>query len=588
MKKLLNLLFIALIVSACAQQRPKKECPAYAELSDPSPNLMADWSSVKPGLHASLGTIDKLYMKSSIPEAGKNLDWVGSAWHGEIVSAQIVLWSKEAVDQIECEFSDFKSKDGKSLSSSIAEARFVRYVMTDEFAGGCGYRKPEDFAASLSPDVLDPLECFNMEPQSTRPVWITFKVPADAAPGIYTTTMQLYATGKKHSQFKFNLEVLDRTLPPATEWKFHLDLWQNPYAVARVHGVEPWSDAHWDALRPLMKMLADAGQKVITATLNKRPWGGQTEDAFGSMIGWTKMADGNWKYDYTIFDKWVQFMMDLGISAQINCYSMVPWGNELYYFDEKSGEEVKVKAVPGSKEYAGLWVPFLKDFVQHLDQKGWREITNIAMDERGPEEMQAMLKLLSETAPGMGVALADNHKSYKLYPDQLVDLCVAHGAVVEPEDMEYRKSKGYVTTWYVCCADKFPNVFTFSPPAEGAFIGWYTTAAGFDGFLRWAYNSWVKEPLLDSRFRTWPAGDTYIVYPDARSSIRFERLREGIQDAEKIRLLRAELEKNGSAEAKEKLQRLNNTVAKFNFTKDPGNLEEIMAKGKLILEELSR
>jgi hypothetical protein len=165
---------------------------------------------------------------------------------------------------------------------------------------------------------------------------------------------------------------------------------------------------------------------------------------------------------------------------------------------------------------------------------------------------------------------------------------VAHGAVVEPEDMEYRKSKGYVTTWYVCCADVFPNVFTFSPPAEGAFIGWYTTAAGFDGFLRWAYNSWVKEPLLDSRFRTWPAGDTYIVYPDARSSIRFERLREGIQDAEKIRLLREELERDGSVAAKEKLKKLNNTVAQFNIVKDPGNLEELMAKGKLVLEELSR
>lgn len=588
MKRLLYLFLTALMIAACTQQRPQKECTTYTELSDPSPDLMADRGSVKPGLHASFGSIDVRYSKSSVPNVGKTFEWTGTAWRGETVSAQIVIWSSEDVGQIECEFADFVSKTGDILPATTAEARFVRYVMTDEFAGGCGHRKPEDFAASLSADILDPLECFNLEPKTTRPIWITLNVPANATPGIYKTTMQLYAKGKKHSQFKFNLEIQDRTLPPATEWEFHLDLWQNPYSVARVHGVEPWSDAHWDALRPLMKMLAGAGQKVITATLNKRPWGGQTEDAFGSMIGWTRMANGNWKYDYSIFDNWVQFMMELGITAQINCYSMVPWGNELYYFDEKEGEEVKVKAVPGSKEYSDLWVPFLKDFVEHLSKKGWLEITNIAMDERGPSEMQAMLKLLSETAPGLGVALADNHKSYKLYPDQLVDLCVAHGAVVEPEDMDYRKSKGYITTWYVCCADVFPNVFTFSPPAEGAFIGWYTAAAGFDGFLRWAYNSWVKEPLLDSRFRTWPAGDTYIVYPDARSSIRFERLREGIQDTEKIRLLRAEFEKDGSPEAIEKLNRLNNTVAKFNFTKDTGNLEELMNEGKLMLEELSR
>jgi len=196
--------------------------------------------------------------------------------------------------------------------------------------------------------------------------------------------------------------------------------------------------------------------------------------------------------------------------------------------------------------------------------------------------------LLGETAPGMGVALADNHKSYQLYPDQLTDLCVAHGATVEAGDRVYRAQKGYVTTWYVCCGHVFPNVFTFSEPAEGAFIGWYTMAAGFDGFLRWAYNSWVKEPLLDSRFRTWPAGDTYIVYPDARSSIRFERLIEGIQDAEKIRILRENLLADNSPEVKENLQQLEDMISRFNVTEKPANMEELLAKGKKLLENLSR
>ena len=48
----------------------------------------------------------------------------------------------------------------------------------------------------------------------------------------------------------------------------------------------------------------------------------------------------------------------------------------------------------------------------------------------------------------------------------------------------------------------------------------------------------MSDPLHDSRFRTWAAGDCYIVYPDARSSIRFERLIEGIQNCEKVRILR--------------------------------------------------
>ena len=160
---------------------------------------------------------------------------------------------------------------------------------------------------------------------------------------------------------------------------------------------------------------------------------------------------------------------------------------------------------------------------------------------------------------------------------------MAHGATVDSKDRAYRAEKDYVTTWYVCCADVFPNIFTFSDPAEGAFIGWYTMAADFDGFLRWAYNSYTKDALVDSRFRTWPAGDTYAVYPGARSSIRFERLMEGIQDAEKIRIVKANLAKDTSTEGKENLAKFNQMLKQFDILTKPENLEEMLAKGKAFL-----
>ena len=71
--------------------------------------------------------------------------------------------------------------------------------------------------------------------------------------------------------------------------------------------------------------------------------------------------------------------------------------------------------------------------------------------------------------------------------------------------------------------------------------------------MRWAYNSWPKQPNEDSRFGNWPAGDTYLVYPEG-SSIRFERLVEGIQAYEKIRLLRPELNLKGAKDLDEMLR----------------------------------
>jgi len=513
----------------------------------------------------------------------KVTDWKGSGWRGERVSAQVVLWSSAGMEQVECAFTPFRS--GKNtLDAGIAQARFVRYVLTDIFEPGCGRRKPENFPASLSPDMLDTLSCFNLEANTTRPVWLTFDIPSDAQPGVYTGTLNIYARKQKMQKLDIHLEVLPQTLPAANQWQFHLDLWQNPSAVARVHQVKPWSEEHWKLLEAPMKMLANAGQKVITATVNKDPWNVQCYDAYEDMITWTKNADGSWTYDYAIFDRWVQFMMQLGVTKMINCYSMIPWNNELRYYDAISGKKVDVSAKPGSKEFVELWTPFLKDFRKHLEEKGWLTITNIAMDERSPQDMKAMLDLLQKVAPEFGVSLADNHKSYKQYPN-LKDICVAFGATFEDTDLAYRKEHGLISTYYVCCADKFPNVFTFSDPAEAAYIAWYATAAGLDGFLRWAYCSWVENPVIDSRFRTWPAGDTYIVYPDGRSSIRFERLREGIQDAEKIRILREKLTISSPA----RLDKLNEAVAKFNIPTIPSApCSEMLYQGKKVLEELSR
>ena len=578
-----NFLLMIAVVSSCTELHSDIICDTFTEAIDPAPDSLADWSKVSKRLNVSFGNIDTRYAKSSIPAMEKTTVWKGSGWRGERISTQVVLWSAANVGQVKCEFTSFRSGENL-LDAGIAQARFVRYVLTDIFEPGCGYRKPENFPASLSPDMLDTLSCFHLEANTARPVWLTFDIPSDAQPGIYTATLNIHAQ-KQHTQtLDIHLEVLPQTLPAANEWHFHLDLWQHPSVVARVHQVKPWSEEHWSLLETPMKMLADAGQKAITATINKDPWNVQCYDAYEDMILWTKNADNLWTYDYSVFDRWVELMMHLGVNKMINCYSMIPWNNELRYYDAESGKHVDVSAKPGTKEFVELWTPFLRDFRKHLDEKGWLTITNIAMDERSPQDMKAMLDLLQKVAPEFGVSLADNHKSYKQYPN-LKDICVAFGATFDATDLTYRKQNGLVSTYYVCCADKFPNVFTFSDPAEATYIAWYATAAGLDGFLRWAYNSWVENPVIDSRFRTWPAGDTYIIYPGSRSSIRFERLREGIQDAEKIRILRERL----MISLPEKLSILNEIVEKFNTNTVPQEpCSEMLKKGKKVLEELSR
>ena len=557
----------------------------YQEAGDPHPDTNARWNQIPGGLHASFANPLLKFSKGAIPLLQTKETWNAQGWKGERVFTQIILWSADSIDEIECKFSDFVSTSAKKLPGTIVKTQFVRNVLTDEFGGGCDKRKPEDFQVSLVSDVLDNSKYISLSPQTSRPVWVIIDIPSDAKPGIYNSTLTLLIKSKVYTAFNIVMEVIDQQLPAPADWKFYLDMWQNPYAVARYHQVKPWSKKHWQFLKQLMLMLANAGQKTITATVNKQPWGTQTEDPYESMVTWVKKTNGTWVYDYFVFDKWVNFMMGLGIKKQINCYSMVPWGNEFYYLDEQKNKEIKIEAIPGSPEYINLLTPFLKSFKAHLLKKGWYKIARLAMDERQPEQMKSMLNLVNKIAPEFGISLADDHKSYKLYPDQLKDLSISFGNTIEEADLKYRKKNKMISTFYVSCQHPFPNIHTFSSPSEAVFIPWCAMAANLDGFLYWAYNNWVINPLVDSRFRTWPAGDTYVVYPDARSSIRFEMLRDGIEDAEKIRLLRTKfISKNQTG----KLRMLNELVASFNVKERPVQMDEMIQSAQKQLNDLSK
>ncbi len=373
-----------------------------------------------------------------------------------------------------------------------------------------------------------------------RGVWLQIDVPQNAAPGLYTGLLSISAEGCEAVQQEITLEVEAANLPKPKDWKIHLDLWQHPQALARWHDVEPWSAEHFALLRPLMKRLADAGQKCITCTLLDEAWNAQTYDWFPSMVRWVRGKDGQMRYDYTSLDAWIHFMHDeVGIREQISCYTMIPWHLSVRFFDEATGKYASVKAVPGTREYDELWAPFLRDFHAHMQQKGWAEKTCIAIDERPDAYVRAAMKLIDENAPSFRVASAVDKPSALTREVYNISPVITHAGTALGELLRERKAAGKVTTFYVCLHPQKPNTFTHSVPAEAEWLGLFAAANHLDGFLRWAYNSWNRNPFETTDFVHWPSGDCFLVYPGNRSSVRFERLRDGIEAFEKINLLRS-------------------------------------------------
>ncbi len=579
--KALLIILSILIYGSC---QVKVEKTGFDEPENPNPVSDTIWENVEEGFHAAFGSIDKRYKHHLPPSHEPAETWNGSAWKGERINVQLMLWSANPVENIEVKPLKLSGSNGGTISEDNIRIHPVRYVLTDVFLKGCGRRDKDTIPASLAADMLENNQSFNLKAKTLRPVWITVDIPPETDPGNYEGVIHVSCKGGDDKELPLNLDVLDITLPAPNQWKFHLDLWQNPFAVARWHEVELWSDKHMELLKPYLEMLANAGQKCITTSILHRPWGGQTHDPFQSMIKWNHMGDGEWEYNYSVFDRWVELAMDAGITDQISCYSMVPWGNQVRYYDEDSSKYITVEVKPGSEEYRDIWKPFLVHFREHLKKKGWLEKTAIAMDERGLEEMKSMVALMNEVAPEFRIALAGRY--HKELTDDIYDLCVFHRPQLDKQIIQERKEKGQITTFYTMCAPpEHPNNFTFSPPAEQAWLGWYAAARGFSGYLRWAYNSWVEDPMKDSRFRTWPAGDTYQVYPGPRSSIRFEMLRDGIEDYEKIRIIRSKLE---SGKGTKDLSKLEETLSHFtikNVTKP--NAAYWLNKGKKELENLS-
>ena len=508
--------------------------------AQPQSSFRLDWAAT--GSHCVIGGGPSLEFQK------KAFNHV--AWRGEKVFAQAVVSSEEELKDVRLSVSDLRN--GKSLiGAENIRLQFVSYVVSDLLDttkyGQCGSREDKSkWGEVLVADVLDINDSMTVPAGRKQPVWMTVSVPSDARPGKYSGKLTITSSNAKARSLNVELTVADHVLPPARDWAFHLDLWQNPYSVARYENVPLWSEAHFEAMRPVMRMLAEAGQKSVTATIMSRPWNGQTEDAFGSMVTKIRRIDGTWLYDYTIFDRWVEFMFSLGIDRQINCYSMIPWALQFDYIDQATSSPATFQAAPGSEEYNEYWGAFIADFARHLKAKGWFEKTMIAMDERPLESMQAVLGLIRKIEPAFKISLAGNYHEPVIY--DIVDFSETFSGKQEfPESAKAkRKELGLTTTFYTCCAEAHPNMFVISNPDEAAWLGWFAQAEGYDGYLRWAYNSWTLDPLTDARFRTWPAGDCFVVYPGGRGSVRFSKLVEGIQNFEKVRILRSRWQETGN------------------------------------------
>ncbi|MBQ8376835.1 MAG: DUF4091 domain-containing protein [Akkermansia sp.] len=544
---------------AAAPQEPEMQTPATYLSMRPAGDIRLTTTSSTP-----FDLVENISLASLPNEL--NLQ----AWRGERCSTQLAVQANGLARQLSVSCTSLSNGE-KCIPATVS---LIRYTVAH---------------GTPTADIIGGETTCDNPAGVNRGIWVQIDVPQNASPGIYQGQVIVSAEGCAETRQTIRLHVSEENLPAPDQWKLYLDLWQHPQAVARWHDVEPWSPEHFALLRPLMKRLAAAGQKCITTTLLDEAWNGQTYDTFPSMVRWIRGVDGQMRYDYTALDAWVSFMHDeIGIRGQISCYTMIPWHLRVRFFDEATGRYDSIRAVPGTPEYTELWAPFLRDFHAHMQQKGWAEKTCISIDERPDNMVRAAMKLLEQEAPSFRISSAVDKPSDLTREVYSIAPVITHAGTALGDLLKERQAAGKLTSFYVCLHPKKPNTFTHSNPAEAEWLGFFAAANHLDGFLRWAYNSWNRNPFECTDFVHWPSGDCFLVYPGNRSSIRFERLRDGIENYEKINLLRARAGK--SPEAAAAVQHMDEILADiFSVERSTGDSHtDDVKRARLLIEQTAR
>ncbi len=534
-----------------------------------------------PNLDGSIVDIDTQYTEDRYSEVAgmkKVKESKLSAWKNDKAVSALALISKDSMlKNVTIKTQDLVSGEHKIPADNVT-ATFVKSTLayTGPFLG-YGSDRPNAPVPEVteknraeSSDILYQTTPMDIGWNEVQPVWVEFNIPTDAKAGVYTTALQVTADGiKEPMTFTYAIEVQDAVLPDATSFKdrFSIEFWHHPYASAEYYGVEPFSPEHLKVLESSQQIYKEIGGNTIYSTIVEESWKGQTWSShnteespiYPSMVRWTKNSKGEFSFDYTHFDTWVQFNLDQGLGDKIVMFSIAPWHNSFKYYDEAGKLQTQsfesIGGV-GSAEYNRIWTIFLQDLVAHLDQKGWFDRAYIGIDERGfaPGAFDVVESVKNAQGKHLKImGYMDNVGDKNKYALALrcTDYSIGDNAAQTGHPQEFKKllaerdAKGLKTTFYSCTEHR-PGNFSLSQPVESYYSVVNTQKEGATGFARWAYDAWVEDPLEDATHHSFEPGDCFVIYPDLKSnkdhaqakySVRLARMAEGVRDNNKIMLM---------------------------------------------------
>ena len=490
---------------------------------------------------------------------------------------------------------DLTGPNGATISAENVDLRYAYYHYV---------ANPTDKTCAVGwyPDALVPLEVgsdglgapLGVEVGENLPIWTTVRVPADAAPGTYRGAIRLSGTTETRERSRISADEYDATIPfEVVVWDFALPAkntletayGMSPGNIWRYHNCKTEEDKR-AVFEKYLKIFGD----YRISPYNPAPLDG---------IGVKWFPEENpprCELDFSRFEKEMT-----RVFAQYNFtnfklpFEGLGWGT---YAESAEGE---IAGYAGdTPQYKAMIADYGKKLQEGLRERGLLDAAYVYwFDEPEPKDYGFVARgfgklkkyapeidrmLTEEPSPEFRKILEENDASIDVW-------CPVSPAYDEAQG-KIEKDAGNRFWWYVCTYPKEPycTEFTDHPPVELRIWHWQTFERGITGCLVWESTYWTssaafpneaQNPYLDpmcyvSGYSTpagtkqfWGNGDGRFIYPplsaatpgrndgkpifdDPVASVRWEMIREGVQDYEMLAMLKKLTENRDLTDAQRK------------------------------------
>jgi len=546
-----------LLSSAAVETRPAETGPQPT----PPDYYRADYGSRIAGVEGQTAVwwcdaTHKIPKQRPLPEATSSAAGLSAA-RNDFEAVQVVVRPAEALKGLTASAGPLSGPDGATIPAVNVQILRVAYHFVDHATDKTGVR-------DWWPDALPPLaKPIDVPAGENQPLWVLVHVPGDAKAGDYTGQVSLKAEGFSVT-VPLRLHVWNFALPERNHietafgfsegnvFRYHglktdeqkrrvLDMYLKCFAD---HRISPYDPTPLDPIRVTMRPQADPPRAELDFS------------AFDQA-----MARAVEQFHFTSFSLPIQGMGGGSFHSRV---------------DPKIGDFGE-----DTPQYQAMFSSCVKQLEDHLRDKGWLKMAYVYwFDEPEPKDYDFVaggMRRLKKYAPGLQRMLTEEPGENVL--TGLVDIWCPISNNYNHAAAEKRRAQDERFWWYVCTGPKAPycTLFIDHPATELRIWLWQTWQRKIAGVLVWSSNYWTSGAAFPDRDkpqnpyedpmgyvsgystpegtkRYWGNGDGRFIYPPEAaavpgksglepvieppvSSIRWEMLREGIEDWEYLYLL---------------------------------------------------